>query len=168
MRKNVGLLIFNDKPLKKAHIVFSTRNLTKSITEITKTPPRPDSTIGTINPKPLERPCLLSSHGLCCGHPGSLKPGRFQHTLNLLPLTVCTKHGKAGFLPLDRVRRMGEYTRTTCRYPILKVVHSFDDCILEFPHPPPIGSSDSKLDYSGKCYQCLADLSHRRTVHMYR
>lgn len=131
MRKKVGLLVFDDKPFKEAHIVFSTRNLTKSISEITKIPPKPDADPKTNS---LERPCLLSSHGLCRGNPGSLKPGRFQRTLSLLPLTVCTKHGKPGFLLLDYVRRMGEYTRTTCSYPIFKVVHSFNDCILEFPH----------------------------------
>ncbi|XP_057773018.1 uncharacterized protein LOC130992409 [Salvia miltiorrhiza] len=66
---------------------------------------------------------------------------------------------------------MGEYTRTTYNYPIFKVVHRFDDCILEFPIPPPIGSLEeesSELDYSNNCYQCYTPLSRRRTTYMYR
>ncbi|KAH6782142.1 hypothetical protein C2S51_007435 [Perilla frutescens var. frutescens] len=178
-RKKVGLLVFDEKPFKEAHIVFSTRNLTKSITKITKIPSNTTPSKHNLAPKNhptvgiLEKAaCLLSSHGLRCGNSGSVKPGRFEHTLSLLPQTVCTKHGTTSFLPLDYVKKMAEYTRTTTyRYPILKVVHSFEDCILEFPFPPPIGSSEEEcldLDYSTKCYQCFTTLSTRRTVYMYR
>ncbi|KAG6425945.1 hypothetical protein SASPL_110155 [Salvia splendens] len=81
------------------------------------------------------------------------------------------EHGATSFLPLDYVQRMGEYTRTIYKYPISKEVHHFDDCVLEFPFPPPIGSSEeqsSELDYSGNCYQCFSPLSQRRTAYMYK
>ncbi|KAG6422299.1 hypothetical protein SASPL_118865 [Salvia splendens] len=65
---------------------------------------------------------------------------------------------------------MGEYTRTTYNHPTLEVVHRFNDCILEFPNPPPIGSSEeqsSELDYSKICYECTTSLWDRGTTYMH-
>lgn len=177
MRKKVGLLVFDNKPYKEAHIVFSTRNLTQSFVKINKISSNVEAfkdnptlknnpTIRIPRYSNLEQPCLLSTHGMCRGRTTSQ-----NKTLTLLPLTVCTKHGITSFLPLDYVQRMGEYTRMTYNYPIFKVVHRFDDCVLEFPIPPPIGSSEeqsSELDYSKNCYQCFTPLSHRTTTYMYR
>lgn len=168
-------MIFDDKPFKEAHIVFNTRNLTKSIVKTNKTSSNivasKDKSIVGVCPSLLIKPCLLSSHGLN-GSNSSLKSDRFNHTLNLLPLTICTKHGTASFLPLDCVRKMPEYTQTTRNYPVFKMIHSFEDCILQFPHSPPIGSSEEQYycrhDYMNKCYQCLTKLSYRRSVYMYR
>ncbi|KAL1551503.1 hypothetical protein AAHA92_19342 [Salvia divinorum] len=174
--KKVGLLVFDKKSYNKSHIVFNTRNLTQSIDKFTKIPSddeRASKGSPTLESDPIIRipphsPCLLSAYGLQRrrGH-GNTTSG--HQTLTLLPLTVCTEHGATSFLPLDYVQRMGGYTRTTYKHPISKEVHRFDDCVLEFPFPPPIGSSEeqsSELDYSRNCYQCFSPLSQRRTTYM--
>ncbi|KAL1565115.1 hypothetical protein AAHA92_07374 [Salvia divinorum] len=173
-QKREGLLVFDDKPFDEDHIVFSTRNLTQSIAKITKIPSTNEGASednpGARRNNPTIRipPCLLFTHGLSFRGIGSTAS---QHqTLSLLPMTVCTKHDTTSFLPLDYVQRMGEYTRTTYNHPIFEVVHRFNDCVLEFPNPPLIGSSEeqsSELDYSRNCYQCSTPLLDWGTTYMY-
>lgn len=184
MLKKVGLLICNGESSDvddEAHIVFSARDLTKSITGSTKIPPTAsipnanpklgyNSKIG-IPPHLRERPCLLSTHGLRRQSRSSASLEKGEETLHVLPMTVCTKHGVTSFLPLDYVKRMDEYTCTTRRHPVLEVKHTYDECVLEFPFPPPIGSSEEAtldIDFSKNCYQCFTPITERSTVFMFR
>ncbi|PIN00396.1 hypothetical protein CDL12_27096 [Handroanthus impetiginosus] len=173
METEVGLLIiFGNKHSKEAEIVFKTRNLTKTLIKI-KASNRRNSIFG-LTPRPLIKPCFLSS----CHIPTSLISGSDQtnHGLNmikLLPLTTCIKHGTAGFLPLDYVRKLPEYTCTIYKHPVFKIVHCFEDCVLEFPRNYQLmwGSSARQRfqeDYVKKCYQCYRKLSSRKDIFMYR
>lgn len=154
LNKMVGLSInFYDVISSKEarYVVFNTKNATKCIREITGIPS-------------TKSKCILAPPD----EENSFKPEHYE----LLPLTRCSKHGNASFLPLDCVATLPEYTLTTRVIPALKAVHSFDDCILQFPNPPPISSSQEQRfrrnDFINKCYQCIADLSLSKSVYMYR
>ncbi|KAL3631860.1 hypothetical protein CASFOL_024844 [Castilleja foliolosa] len=147
--KLIGLSILEDKPSVKARVVFNTENLIKNMTQ-TK----------SASDEPLLNPCLLTHkykppHFLRGRKQNSqdtnIVVGRYSQLddlnhldttcLNLLPITKCRSHGMVGFLPLDDISELPEYTCITHIYPIFKVVHSFEDCILEFPRTQPIGIS---------------------------
>ncbi|XP_011072328.1 uncharacterized protein LOC105157612 [Sesamum indicum] len=176
MKQKVGLYIpDDDKPSEEARIIFKTRNLTKTLIEnnmmmLNFKPSKGKEVavdeVGPTSPN-LIKLCLLSSiHNHVPIISGS------NQSRGRLPLTTCTKHGKVGFLPLEYVRELPEYTCTTYKYPTNKVVHSFDDCILEFPRTEVAGSSSTKHvkddEYMKKCYNCCKKLSKPIDIFMYR
>ncbi|KAL7099857.1 hypothetical protein ACP275_09G112400 [Erythranthe tilingii] len=104
------------------------------------------------------KPCLLSSNYII-----SHRMGTNNNSNNPVPLTTCAKHGTAGFLPLDYARRLPEYTCTTHVFPVHRVVHRFEDCVLEFPE-----SLISSNNVVTKCSRCDKELSDRDDIYMSR
>ncbi|KAL0310259.1 UNVERIFIED_CONTAM: hypothetical protein Scaly_2946200 [Sesamum calycinum] len=179
MKQKVGLYIpDDDMPSEEARIIFKTRNLTKTLIEnnmmmmLNSKPSKGkevvvDELVGPTSPN-LIKPCLLSSiHNYVPIISGS------NQSRGRLPLTTCTKHGTVGFLPLEYVRELPEYTCTMYKYPTYKIVHTFDDCILEFPRTEVAGSSSTTKhvqddEYLKKCYTCRKKLSKPIDIFMYR
>ncbi|KAK4427518.1 hypothetical protein Salat_1520700 [Sesamum alatum] len=179
MKPKVGIYIpdDDDKPWEEARIIFKTRNLTKTFIENNMMltdfkPSKGKSVVDEVGPTSpnLIKPCLLlsSTHDLVPIISGS------NQRREQLPLTTCTKHGTVAFLSLEYIKELPEYTCTTYKYPTYKVVHSFEDCILEFPRTDQVaGSSSTKHfqqddDYMKKCYNCCKKLSNRIDIYMYR
>ncbi|KAL3528787.1 hypothetical protein ACH5RR_008109 [Cinchona calisaya] len=49
------------------------------------------------------------------------------------PLTFCTVHKSAGFLRLEDIQNSECYSRVEHRFPNIRVIHRFNNCVLEFP-----------------------------------
>ncbi|KAL7140082.1 hypothetical protein ABFS83_09G097200 [Erythranthe nasuta] len=103
------------------------------------------------------KPCLLSSNYIISQRMGTNN----NNSNNPVPLTTCAKHGTAGFLPLDYARMLPEYTCTTHVLPVHRVVHRFEDCVLEFPES--IIRSNKVVT---KCSRCDKELSDRDDIYM--
>ncbi|KAL8043156.1 hypothetical protein ABFX02_09G099900 [Erythranthe guttata] len=102
------------------------------------------------------KPCLLSSNYIISHRMGTNN----NSSNNPVPLTTCAKHGTAGFLPLDYARMLPEYTCTTHVLPVHRVVHRFEDCVLEFP--------DTSNKVVTKCSRCDKELSDQDDIYMSR
>ncbi|KAL9156797.1 hypothetical protein ABFS82_09G102400 [Erythranthe guttata] len=183
--QKVGLLIIDggetqsDVAAAKVNVVFNTRNITKSVVQtnppLSSSSSSSSSNIAAAN-SPLAfiagdggqqktpgtghsfirrsfvgKPCLLSSNYIISHRMGTNNP---------VPLTTCAKHGTAGFLPLDYARMLPEYTCTTHVLPVHRVVHRFEDCVLEFP--------DRSNKVVTKCSRCDKELSDRDDIYMSR
>lgn len=187
-RQKVGLMMLDYyNPSEEAPILFKTRNATKSIAALPKSAvDSKGKSLADESETPttilLPKPCLVSSNYLNSPNhslnvrvgSGSQRPNPID--INPVPLTTCVKHGTSGFLPLDYARRFPEYTCTIHKFPVAKVIHGFDDCVLEFPDDQTAISSPTWRHYEQdiidvnvkKCCRCNKKLSDKKDIFMYR
>ncbi|XP_051128104.1 uncharacterized protein LOC127249381 [Andrographis paniculata] len=114
------------------NIPYLTKNLIlKAMVEVPRTPapPRDYSYPLFQNHSSEKLNCVFMSHGGPRVIPRPFDPIVLKH----LPMTKCLTHGTFGFFPYEYIRLLPEYSCITYHYPNFKVVHAFNQCIMEFP-----------------------------------